>query len=59
LILPFIGAAIGEFIAQNNIARAAHVGAATWLGLILGMAARLALAFTMIGIFVLAFVWKH
>ena len=34
-------------------------GAPTWLGLIFGMAARLALAFTMIGIFVLAFLLKH
>jgi uncharacterized protein YqgC (DUF456 family) len=59
LIMPFIGAAIGEFLAQHKIARAAHVGAVTWLGLIFGMAARLALAFTMIGIFVVAFVWKH
>jgi len=59
LFMPFIGAVIGEWIARHNLMQAGRAGVATWFGLLFGIAARLALAFTMIGIFLLAFLWKR
>jgi uncharacterized protein YqgC (DUF456 family) len=52
--MPLVGAAIGEYIAQKDHARAAHVGVATWLGIMAGMIAKVVLAFMMIGVFVVA-----
>ena len=52
--MPLVGAAIGEYIAQKDHARAAHVGVATWLGIMVGMIAKVVLAFMMIGVFVAA-----
>jgi hypothetical protein len=51
-IFPFVGAVIGELIARKEMGQAAKVGAATWLGLMFGVLAKLALALTMIGVFV-------
>lgn len=53
--MPLVGAAIGEFIAQRDEKRAMHVGIATWLGIMLGMIAKIGIAFVMIGIFVFAY----
>ena len=55
-IFPFVGAVIGELIARNELGQAAKVGVATWLGLLFGALAKLALALTMIGVFVIAYV---
>jgi hypothetical protein len=52
---PFVGAVIGEYIALKDWRQAGKVGLGTWLGLLLGTAAKLALAFTMLGIFVTAY----
>lgn len=52
--MPLVGAAIGEYIAQKNHARAAHVGIATWLGIMAGMVAKVVIAFMMIGAFIVA-----
>ncbi len=52
--MPLVGAAIGEYIAQKDHARAAHVGLATWLGIMAGMVAKVVIAFVMIGVFVVA-----
>lgn len=52
--MPLVGAAIGEYIAQKDHARAAHVGLATWLGVMAGMVAKVVIAFVMIGVFVVA-----
>ena len=52
--MPLVGAAIGEYIAQKDHARAAHVGIATWLGIMAGMVAKVVIAFMMIGVFVVA-----
>ena len=49
---PFIGAATGEFIARQDALQAGKVGFATWLGIIIGIAAKLGIAFLMVGIFV-------
>jgi len=51
VFMPLVGAAIGEFIAQRDALRAGKVGLATWLGLLLGTAAKIAIAFTMVGVF--------
>jgi uncharacterized protein len=57
-IFPFVGAVIGEFIERRKLGQAGKVGLATWLGLLFGALAKLALALTMIGIFVIAYLWK-
>jgi len=52
---PFLGAVLGEYLARRNWAQARRVGFGTWLGMLLGIAGKLALIFTMVGIFVLAY----
>jgi uncharacterized protein len=54
LFMPLVGAAIGEFISDRDLLRAGRVGVATWIGLLLGTAVKVALVFTMVGIFVVA-----
>ncbi|HKO68029.1 MAG TPA: DUF456 family protein [Burkholderiaceae bacterium] len=54
LFMPLMGAAIGEFIAHKDAFRAGKVGAATWFGLLVGTAIKLAIAFTMVGVFIAA-----
>jgi hypothetical protein len=49
---PFIGAVIGEISSRRSLAQAARAGFGASLGLILGAAVKLALAFSMIGLFV-------
>ena len=51
---PFLGALLGELWHTRALRRATHVGLATWLGLLLGTVLKLALAFAMLGLFVLA-----
>ncbi len=58
-VAPFIGAAIGELMFQRKLDReglgqAAKVGLGTWFGIMAGVVLKLGLAFTMFGIFVLA-----
>ena len=52
--LPLVGAAIGEFLAHRDALRAGKVGVATWLGLLVGTAVKIAVAFTMLGVFIAA-----
>ncbi|HJW52125.1 MAG TPA: DUF456 domain-containing protein [Burkholderiaceae bacterium] len=52
IFMPLVGAAIGEFVAQRDALRAGKVGLATWLGLLLGTIVKVAIAFTMVGLFV-------
>jgi uncharacterized protein YqgC (DUF456 family) len=54
LFMPLAGAAIGELIAQRDLRRAGKVGLATWIGLLAGTAAKVAIVFTMVGVFVAA-----
>lgn len=54
LFMPLVGAAVGEYWAQKNQQRAAKVALATWLGLMLGMVAKVVLSFVMVGIFLVA-----
>ena len=53
---PFVGAVTGEFLARRNLGQAGRAGAATWIGFLLGIGVKLVLAFTMVGIFVLAYI---
>jgi uncharacterized protein YqgC (DUF456 family) len=52
---PFIGAVIGELSVHGRFDQASRVGVATWIGLIFGTLAKIAIAFAMIGVFVLAY----
>lgn len=54
LFMPLVGAAIGEYWTQRNQRRAAKVAFATWLGLMIGMVAKVVLSFVMVGIFLVA-----
>jgi uncharacterized protein len=56
LFMPLVGAAVGEFIAQRDWNRAGKVGLATWIGLLLGTAVKVAIVFAMVGAFVVALV---
>jgi len=54
LFMPLVGAAVGELIAHKDMFRAGKVAAATWFGLIIASAVKLAVAFTMVGVFIAA-----
>jgi hypothetical protein len=54
---PFIGAVAGEFMARRDLGQAGRAGVATWIGFILGIGVKLMLAFTMVGIFFLAYIF--
>ena len=54
LFMPLVGAALGEYLARRDEQRAVKVGVATWIGMLLGLIAKVVLAFMMIGIFVAA-----
>jgi len=54
LFMPLVGAAVGEYLARRDHLRAAHVGVATWLGIMVGLVAKVVLAFVMVGVLVAA-----
>ena len=56
LIGPFLGALAGELSSGRELDQATRVGIGTWIGLLFGTLAKLALCFTMLGVFALAFV---
>jgi uncharacterized protein YqgC (DUF456 family) len=61
IIGPFAGAVAGELIHRGalnraNMGEAAKIGAATWIGMAVGAALKLAVAFGMLGLFALA-IW--
>ena len=51
---PVLGAVVGELIARRNLPQASRVGAATFLGFLAGTVAKIACAFAMLGVFILA-----
>ncbi|GLS03638.1 membrane protein [Chitiniphilus shinanonensis] len=57
LLGPFVGAALGEYYARRDLEQAGKVGVATWIGLILGAIAKVAVALAMLGVFALAWFW--
>lgn len=54
LFMPLVGAAIGEYLAHKDALRAGKVGIATWFGLLIGTAVKIAVAFTMVGVAIAA-----
>ena len=54
-LFPFIGAVVGEYLARQDLGGAGKVGVGTWLGLIFGMAAKLALVMSMLGVYLFAY----
>lgn len=54
LFMPLVGATVGEYLAQKDQKRAVKVGIATWIGIMVGLIAKVVLAFVMVGIFVAA-----
>jgi uncharacterized protein YqgC (DUF456 family) len=64
LFMPLVGAAVGEYLARHRSApatavgqQAMKVGVATWVGILLGMLAKVVLACVMVGVFVVALVF--
>lgn len=53
---PFLGAVAGELLHARDLRRAGTVGLATWIGLLVGTAVKLAVVFAMLGVFALALV---
>lgn len=68
LFMPFVGAVVGEWYALRTdpatagagagaTERALKVGTATWIGMMIGTAVKIALAFVMVGVFMIALLW--
>lgn len=56
LFMPLVGAAVGELLVRRDHQRAARVGVATWVGVMVGMVAKVVIAFMMIGVFIVALI---
>lgn len=56
IIGSFLGAVAGEYMSRQDMMEAGKVGFGAWLGLVIGAAIKLGLAFTMIVIFIMAFI---
>ena len=54
LLGPFVGAVAGELLSHGRVEQAGRAGIATWLGLLFGTLAKLALVFAMLGVFAVA-----
>lgn len=54
IIGPFLGAVIGELYANKDLQSASTAGLGVWIGMAIGIAARIAGAFVMVGVFLLA-----
>ena len=54
VFLPLAGAAAGEYLARRDLGRAGRVGVATWIGLLVGTAVKVAVVATMVGVFATA-----
>jgi len=52
---PFVGAVAGELMSHGQVQQATRAGVATWIGLLFGTLAKLALVFTMLGVFAFAY----
>ena len=54
---PLVGAVLGELSVHRQFGRATGVGLAAWIGFLIGTVVKVALAFLMIGIFLVALFW--
>lgn len=57
VFMPLAGAAIGELIARGDLVRAGKVGVATWIGMVIGTIAKVAIVFVMVGVFLAALIF--
>ncbi len=57
LLGPFVGALLVELVVRKELLGAGKAGLGTWLGLLVGTAVKLALIFSMIGIFLIAYIF--
>ncbi|TVR64651.1 MAG: DUF456 domain-containing protein [Gemmatimonadales bacterium] len=51
---PFFGAVAGELLAKRDLAGAADVGFATWVGILVGALAKVGLSLVMVAVFAVA-----
>ena len=51
---PLVGALVGEWTVRRDLWRAGKVGIASWIGFVLGTAAKVALGVAMVAVFLLA-----
>ncbi len=58
LLGPFIGAVAAELAAGSGARQAGRSGYGVWIGLVLGTAAKLAIAFLMLGIFLTKYIFS-
>ncbi|WP_448102499.1 DUF456 domain-containing protein [Luteibacter jiangsuensis] len=49
IVGPFAGAMAGELWSGTSVLRSAHVGVGTWVGMLLGLLAKVVISFLMIG----------
>jgi hypothetical protein len=54
LLGPFAGALVGELLAGRGMQQAARAGIGAWIGFVVGTLAKLGLAFTMLGVYLVA-----
>ena len=52
---PFVGAVIGEYLYRQKLHQAARVGIGTFIGLMVGTLAKLAIAIAMLGVFAFSY----
>jgi uncharacterized protein len=57
LLGPFVGAVLAEYLVRRDIRQAGKAGLGTWLGLVLATAGKIALVFTMIAVFLFAYLF--
>ena len=57
LFMPLVGAAAGEYLDRREHGRALQVGVGTWIGIMLGLLAKVVLSVMMVGVFVAALWW--
>jgi uncharacterized protein YqgC (DUF456 family) len=58
IIGPFAGAMVGELWSGTSVLRSAHVGVGTWVGMLVGMLAKVVISFLMIGMAGLALLFS-
>ena len=59
LLGPFVGAALGELSSLRGLKQAGKAGVGATLGLVLGIALKMALGFSMVGLFLIdRFLWN-
>jgi uncharacterized protein YqgC (DUF456 family) len=57
IVGPFVGAVIGELTTHRDFVKAGKSGVAAWIGFAIGTAVKVAMAFLMIGIFLVALIF--